>query len=195
MGDVIILDATVDDVAFADEHLDDVSGFDFLREGIEPFDGFLEVCGAADLGEQDDGDIELFGKFGKLIDDGLDVAEVFGFVIAFPIGGLDEQIEVIDIDDVDVVFLRLRIIDELIDSHAHRIDDIEVEQRRPADVEMGDQLVIDDRLAVFIREEDDVIAEFEEFAGVIDGDGALPHIGFASENGQIAFLRFDDFHE
>ena len=72
VDDVVVIDPGVDDVAFADEHLEDVAGFDFLSEGVEAIDGPFEVGGTSNLREEDDGDIEVLGKFCEVIDDLLD---------------------------------------------------------------------------------------------------------------------------
>ena len=51
VDDVIIIDTGVDDVAFADEHPDDVVSFRFFGESVEAWDDFLKIGGASDLGQ------------------------------------------------------------------------------------------------------------------------------------------------
>ena len=62
VDDVIIIDAGIDDVAFANEHLDDIVPFGFFCKRVETCNGFLKIRRAADLRQEDDGDAKLFGK-------------------------------------------------------------------------------------------------------------------------------------
>ena len=47
--DIAVIDSFIDDVAFANEHLDNVVIRDFFTEGVKSFHRFLEISGTTSL--------------------------------------------------------------------------------------------------------------------------------------------------
>ena len=59
MDDVIIANARVNDVSFADEHLDDVIALNLFCKGVKARYRFFEVRGGTNLRQENDGDVEF----------------------------------------------------------------------------------------------------------------------------------------